>query len=1199
MKQYYKICLRVVSVASVLLGCIVDFVMAQCPIANFNIPDTVCIRENISITNQSIDAENYIWDFNSGDFEHSVNDTLFLENNTLLASFGFELVRDNDEWYGFATSSSRKEISRFDFSNTLDFQPVVNVLTTNSPHLDNPRDVSVLQYNGQWYGFVGNNTDGLLRLLSFGESLKSTPTISVLNNAGTFSKCLGLEAKIVNNELVIVLTNGSNVEVLIFDDGLQETPQKYTYSVPNSNTLFGLSLIQECETWYALIASFNNEKIFQVSFTEGFLMPPEITELTGLGISTKNPTDVMLVEEGGQFYGFIQRRQGKIIQLTYGSSLSNMPSAKVLNNLPELTSNLFALQLQKIGSKWVGLSTDMSVGKMFKLNFENIVKSNIDISYSHTPYNVHFIDSGTFKVSLEAIDVKGNHTSISKNITVIANQAPDLDVTFDSINCINSSSLYTVDSENEKSSFIWSFGDGNTATGQDVLHQYASPGTYEVTLEVETPDGCGNRLTKEVTIYEPPESKFTVDQSVVCTNGAVQFTNLSDIKGASDVITYEWSFNGEGSSTDANPVFTFTTGGTKTVSLTTTIPGCSNTYDTTFTVVEGPVVDFSTSPQICQGEEVTFENLTSGDNITAYQWSFGDGGSFSSITKDNPVYTYDSAGTYLAVLEVSNASACETSLTKTLTVYSRPAADFSADIACAGAPTQFVDESTTGINSNIVAWDWIFGDGEGSSKARNPQYTYDVPGLYEATLVVLTSAGCQDTIKKEIVVESAVQASFTNQQLCPSETEPFTIQFADASTSTNGEKVTEWLWTINGENFVIANPSYTFDKPGTYQVSLTVFSNSACNASVTRNVTVKEVPEADFAFEPKCAGSEVIFTNLSQHEGVEVTSYQWNFGGEGASFEENPAFIFDEEGTYKVSLTLETAEACSYTVEKEVVIPAQPNADFSTDVTYGGAPLTVNFVSNTSEASSDSYRWQFGDLASAQQKDTTFTFTQPGTYTVSLEVSNTLGCSDISTQTINVVEPVSDLQLERVSVLSEEGDPGISMLLTIRNNGTLKAGQFSIDISLDQVLNISKIFDRELGPGEVVNFPLDFSVSTQQSRNIDLKYICATLENLPEEENLANNRYCTSLENNFTVISPYPNPSKDKIQVDLVLPQQENVDIKLMTIQGETLQNLTFSNTKTGLNTFTLDVSTMVSGYYLLQVDYLTYSKVHRLVVNP
>ncbi|WKN29792.1 PKD domain-containing protein [Porifericola rhodea] len=1166
--------------------------------------ETVCIGEPFDVGVSQANLE-YSWDFCPGDILMEPANTFQVATlPQSQRSLGLAIAKGKEGWYGLATSRDNNSVIRFYFGDGLQSPPTaIENLGNVNTLLDQPASIQLFYRNSAWYALVHNWGSNNLVLLNFGESLSGEPSSEEwVDNIGGGNSFL----EVVNtpDSVIAIVTNtNAKLSVVHIPEDLTTKPgtgdRFETSTLSGFSTLMDLEIVNVCGEWYGFAASLNNRKLFRVHFGNSPYSEPALVQEIGSSLfGSDKPAGLQLIQENGEYIALVNTTSGQLYRAVLGSSISNQVTSENIDQVGSGFGVGYDLAFGKSEGSWFGYVINDKNGSLFQVDFPQSCDASLAYSKLQQPEGIYYTNAGKQYVNIETINGNGVVSSTTDSLQVLETVAPEIDIVLDK-QCIGGPiQLIGQAGEAMIVSYNWSI-DGDVETGDTVNYNFPAAGTYEVTLEVETPDGCGNRLTKEVTIYEPPAPKFTVDQSVVCTNGAVQFTNLSDIKGASDVITYEWSFNGEGSSTDANPVFTFTTGGTKTVSLTTTIPGCSNTYDTTFTVVQGPVVDFSTSPQICQGEEVTFENLTSGDNITAYQWSFGDGGSFSSITKDNPVYTYDSAGTYLAVLEVSNASACETSLTKTLTVYSRPAADFSADIACAGAPTQFVDESTTGINSNIVAWDWIFGDGEGSSKARNPQYTYDVPGLYEATLVVLTSAGCQDTIKKEIVVEPAVQASFTNQQLCPSETEPFTIQFADASTSTNGEKVTEWLWTINGENFVIANPSYTFDEPGTYQVSLTVFSNSACNASVTQNITVKEVPEADFAFEPKCAGSEVIFTNLSQHEGVEVTSYQWNFGGEGASFEENPAFIFDEEGTYKVSLTLETAEACSYTVEKEVVIAAQPNADFSTDVTYGGAPLTVNFVSNTSEASSDSYRWQFGDLASAQQKDTTFTFTQPGTYTVSLEVSNTLGCSDISTQTINVVEPVSDLQLERVSVLSEEGDPGIIMLLTIRNNGTLKAGQFSIDISLDQVLNISKIFDRELGPGEVVNFPLDFSVSTQQSRNIDLKYVCATLENHPEEENLANNRYCTSLENNFTVISPYPNPSKDKIQVDLVLPQQENVDIKLMTIQGETLQNLTFSNTKTGLNTFTLDVSTMVSGYYLLQVDYLTYSKVHRLVVNP
>jgi len=51
--------------------------------------------------------------------------------------------------------------------------------------------------------------------------------------------------------------------------------------------------------------------------------------------------------------------------------------------------------------------------------------------------------------------------------------------------------------------YVWDFCDGQTGTGANVTHTYATAGTYQVTLTVSTGDGhCTSEITKEVHVYE-------------------------------------------------------------------------------------------------------------------------------------------------------------------------------------------------------------------------------------------------------------------------------------------------------------------------------------------------------------------------------------------------------------------------------------------------------------------------------------------------------------------------------------------------------------------------------------------------------------------------------------------------------------------------------------------------------------------------
>jgi PKD repeat protein len=76
--------------------------------------------------------------------------------------------------------------------------------------------------------------------------------------------------------------------------------------------------------------------------------------------------------------------------------------------------------------------------------------------------------------------------------------------------------------------------------------------------------------------------------------------------------------------------------------------------------------------------------------------------------------------------------------------------------------------------------------------------------------------------------------------------------------------------------------------------------------------------------------------------------------------------------------------------------PGAPAASFSAAPTSGTAPLAVRFT-DTSSGSPTTWAWDFGDGANSTAQNPTHTYTAPGSYTVTLTVSNSAG-SDTTTR---------------------------------------------------------------------------------------------------------------------------------------------------------------------------------------------------------
>ena len=809
-----------------------------------------------------------------------------------------------------------------------------------------------------------------------------------------------------------------------------------------------------------------------------------------------------------------------------------------------------------------------------------------------------FNQPGTYPISLTAYDEFGNRDDTTQFITVTEDQAPTIDVQLTS-QCIGTTSTLASTTNQPLTSTIWTINN-ETRTGETVTYDFLSPGTYSVTLEVQSENGCGNRLTKEITIYEPPAPGFTAPSGQICTNGAVNFANTTDTKGADSLITYRWLVDGKLVSEEANPAITFAEGGSKTVRLEARIPGCTEVIEQTVNVQQGPTVSFAV-PQVCEGAPVAFENLTSGEDITGYQWDFGDGGTFSSATAESPTYAFEAAGTYEVALSVSNAAGCLNTYRQEVVVYQQPSVGFLSEVACVGTPTQFTDTTTAGANANIIAWQWDFGDGN-TAAIKNPAHVYQQPGTYTVRLTAQSTAGCEASTEQTIIVESPVVADFLVDRTCPTEEAPYLVQLTDVSTASEGEEVTQWFWTVEGQTFTTPNVTYAFREPGRYEVSLTAFASSACNATVTKTIQIDTLPTVTFTYENACVGSPLAFeskvsmtsvdTSGVDMSGVDtsgetVSGYTWSFGDVGTALEANPTFVFEEAGTYEVRLTVQTESGCTFTTSQPVTIGEAPVAEFTASAIFGGAPLTVNFT-HPADASTQ-YRWDFGGQGTSVEPNPTFTFTELGTYPVTLTATNAVGCIDTFSQTITVVEPAQDIQLTDIEVL--DGPNGTQQLvLTLQNAGTLLVPGLSVTVDLGNAASLQALMDEPLLPGQTLRYPLSFQLPVPvPNQSNALRYVCASVmvrEANFEETNLDNNRACVSLNQQLSVEAPFPNPATDEVQLSLILPQASPVALRMMNAQGKILRQQTVAETQSGLNTFLIPVRGLPVGSYILQVVY-------------
>src|ERR1700709_2599516 len=98
--------------------------------------------------------------------------------------------------------------------------------------------------------------------------------------------------------------------------------------------------------------------------------------------------------------------------------------------------------------------------------------------------------------------------------------------------------------------------------------------------------------------------------------------------------------------------------------------------------------------------------------------------------------------------------------------------------------------------------------------------------------------------------------------------------------------------------------------------------------------------------------------------------------------------------TYYLTSTLKQRMVLFFTLFISLNAIAQPVAKFSSNITQGCNPTSIQFI-NQSTGNPTLYNWDFGDGSTSTQPFPQKTYTSSGSFTVTLIVSNNFGSDTI------------------------------------------------------------------------------------------------------------------------------------------------------------------------------------------------------------
>ena len=553
-------------------------------------------------------------------------------------------------------------------------------------------------------------------------------------------------------------------------------------------------------------------------------------------------------------------------------------------------------------------------------------------------------------------------------------------------------------------SYLWSTGQSTQTI--DIPNAIAGDTVW---VELTTKSGCSSELH---TVLNPAkiEAQFKINNDNVCQGESINFTDSAWSKFLLDdtdvpITRKTWRFS-DGTVVDAmteTVSHTFTDFGIQWARLIVENDyGCIDSVTKEVNIHPIPSADFVFDPN-CLGKEVSFENssLIAVGLITELDWLIAD---VYATNESKPKYIFQPNDSLKASLKVTSEYGCLDSVTKSVSLWPSPVADFSNGVKCLGKAMNFTNNSTSELIDPINQYRWDFGDSSALTILENPIHTYDSSGTFNVTLTVQTERGCSKDTTKEVLILEGPQIDFDFGFACLNAPVVF------ENNSLGKDSVVDWLWDFGDGNTSNAEtPDYSYTTSDVFTVKLKGITGSGCEDSLSKNLLIAAIPEADFDADPVCLTEGTAFNDQSIVSTGDVDSWTWSLIDTVFSNDQNPVFIFDTAGAYNVQLKVESGIGCIDSVSKTVLVYPGPESGFSfTEVCFGEITEFTN-ESVSKLPGLIEYFWDFGNgTPNKEIADPTLVYNEAGKYEVTLSATQ-VGCTSIFKDSVTVKpRPVVD-----------------------------------------------------------------------------------------------------------------------------------------------------------------------------------------------
>jgi len=428
------------------------------------------------------------------------------------------------------------------------------------------------------------------------------------------------------------------------------------------------------------------------------------------------------------------------------------------------------------------------------------------------------------------------------------------------------------------------------------------------------------------------------------------------------------------------------------------IPAPILSNNLTIKVNPKPRLSCTNPPAVNLGQDINFQTIVSqGKAPFTYEIDLGNGqklnGSSATMNLSQKA-RYGSAGTFSAVVKVTDANGCFSECTVTVTVNptsSTGSVDFQATTpteGCESVTVTFIS-STTGSQ-----YQWDFGNGKQETTnvaTANHTYTVTIGGeqIFDVSLTVLDNNGSvigTKTIKNMVKVYQKPTAVIQRSNIVACANEPILF-------SNGGKSGISYRWNFgDGTTSEQSAFLHQYKNPGTYTVHLTVIGlyniNNKCQATDQITVIVNAKPDADFSADKTtvCIGDAVTFTPQIITNGSTIQICRWGLGDRQAQIGNPLSYTYWNTGTYTVQLNVITTDGCTTLIEKKDYIKVETRPEVSMDADgkklTDGSELEVQageaIAFKALIINADAVRWEENGKVVSSEREPSLTFNFAG-----------------------------------------------------------------------------------------------------------------------------------------------------------------------------------------------------------------------------